>query len=101
MRTKSSISFNYALASVGLVVLCVVIKMATFQVPEQQSSFIVGLFAVAAGISALIGVVYTFFSLKEPNTVKKLVGAVINFSFLILFIAVIVANIIDIYRAIY
>ncbi|PLB17748.1 MAG: hypothetical protein TRG1_3422 [Flavobacteriaceae bacterium FS1-H7996/R] len=37
--------------------------------------------------------------LKEPNTLKKIIGIIINFGIVTLFIFVIISNILDIYNA--
>jgi hypothetical protein len=97
--TNSTTSFKYAIISIVFLVLCVVTQIISVKTFGEQLTILVGLSAVAAGITAIVGVFYAAYSLREPNTPKKLIGAVINFSFLLLFLAVILANIMDINRA--
>jgi uncharacterized membrane protein len=47
-----------------------------------------------------LGFIFALRSIKEKNSIKKIVGMLINFAMFLLFVSVIVANVLDIYRVI-
>jgi len=61
-------------------------------------SIIIGLLTIGAGIAAIIGLVKSLKGIKEPNTIKKIIGIIINFGIVALFVSILIANIIDLYR---
>jgi len=56
------------------------------------------LFVIIVALS-IIGTIKSIKGLKEPNTPKKIIGMILNFGIITLFVAVIIASVMDIYRA--
>ncbi|MEO1031647.1 MAG: hypothetical protein AAFX55_09605 [Bacteroidota bacterium] len=96
---RSHKGFRYAMIS--LVLSTVVLAGSTLSIAYDLYilSLAIGLITFLIGMISIIGFVFSLKGIKEKNTVKKWIGLVINTAFLLGFVFVIIANIIDIYKA--
>ncbi|NMH28260.1 hypothetical protein [Flavobacterium silvaticum] len=101
MSSKTNHGFSYAIFAL----LLLLISWFLFIVLMLNRYFSAGKFflfpMLISPILAVIGLVYSVKGIREPNTFKKIFGLILNVSIPSLFIAVIVKNAIEIYRAIY
>jgi len=98
MKTYSTKSFKYSIVA-SILLISLIISINIFQnFNSDTSSITIGLIVIAIGYTSIMGLIYTLRGIKEPNTAKKIIGLLVNFSIALLFIYVIVGNIIDIYR---
>ena len=61
----------------------------------ETYTYLGGFIMILAVVSSLIGFFYAMKSLKEPKSVKKMIGLIINIIFVLLFLVTTVINIID------
>jgi len=97
--TKSNRGFKYAMIALLLFVVIIISNMAMFHSGSDIFPMIVGFVFLMIVIIAIVGLVYSLKGIREPNNLKKFVGLLINCGFIALFIFVIIANIMDIKRA--
>ena len=64
--------------------------------PNDSTSVIIGFLTISIGIISIIGIVKSIRGLKEPNTLKKITGLILNFGFLSFFLFVITENFLDV-----
>lgn len=100
-NNNSQKSFRYAMINLSLVAAIVVTSfvMVFLRFYSEGLSVVIGLLVFAIGILSVIGSICAFGGWNEPRSVKKTIGMVLNLAFLGLFLSVIIANIIDLYKA--
>ncbi len=91
--------FKHGVLGIGLILLLIVLTQITHLFKSDFGSLLIGLLTFAVGIISIIGFIKSLKGIKEPNTAKKIIGIVINFGIIMLFLSAIVANIYDIYMA--
>ena len=69
--------------------------------PNDSTSLIIGFLTISIGITSIIGIIKSIRGLKEPNTLKKIIGLILNFGFLSFFLFVIIENVLDVLRLFY
>lgn len=94
-------SFRYAVISLILLFIIIVsaVVITLFHIKTELYTLILGLIVFAIGFLSIFGFMKSIKALKEPKSTKKTIAILVNSSFLILFLCVIVANILDIYKA--
>ena len=99
IKNNSHSGFNFGV--IGLTLILIMIILTKFSNSENNSSIsnIIGLLTLGAGITAIIGFVKSLKGLKEPKTAKKIIGIIINFGIVAIFISIIIGNIFDIVKA--
>lgn len=97
MKNKTNIEKSFTLGIISLVsiVLGLFISIASIHWGSKLISSVIGLSYLAAGILSLIGSVYFVKGMKEKLTIKKIVAFITNVGVLVLFIAMVIANIND------
>ena len=96
---NSNKSFEYAILGVGLILVIIILTILLNTSKYDFISLLIGLLTFVIGIIGVIGSIVSIKGLKEPNTVKKIIGIILNFGIVILFLSVIIANIYDMYKA--
>ncbi|GAB1858636.1 hypothetical protein MHTCC0001_34760 [Flavobacteriaceae bacterium MHTCC 0001] len=91
--------FNFGIYAIGLIVFAIVISLLVNSLESDFYSMLIGLPVFVGGLIGVIGIILSIRGIKEPNTVKKIVGIIINLGIATLFFTMIVANIYDIYMA--
>ncbi|OSY88416.1 hypothetical protein WH52_06560 [Tenacibaculum holothuriorum] len=86
----------------GIIILLLIIiyLMLAYKVNNRNDIFlvIVGLLVFVIGFLSMYGTIQSFKGLKEPNTVYKVVGMIINGSVFLLFSYIILANVGDVIK---
>ncbi|AXP79632.1 hypothetical protein CJ739_535 [Mariniflexile rhizosphaerae] len=96
---NSHSGFKYGITELGLIIILVVLTQFLDSQNSDIYSILIGLLTFVIGIVSIIGLAKSLRGLKEPNTLKKIIGIIINFGIVTLFIFVIISNILDIYNA--
>lgn len=98
---KSNIEKSFKTALVILVL--VIITLATLILDKKHDSgisgFLIGLALLSTGVLGVIGSIQGLKGLKESKSFKKVIALAINFGIVILFVFLILANVIDLYKA--
>ncbi|WP_028284039.1 hypothetical protein [Olleya marilimosa] len=101
--TKNNINshkgFKFGIIGIGLILILIILTQLLHTQISDIASILIGLLTFAVGIVSIIGFIKSLKGIKEPNTAKKIIGIIINFAIVILFISVIIANIYDINKA--
>ena len=95
----SRAGFYYGIISVGILVAGIVIIQLNLLYEVDFGSALIGLLFMAGGFMGVLGLFKSISGIKEPNTPQKIIGILMNGGIVLLFAGVIIANIIDIYRA--
>ena len=90
--------FKFGVIGLGLILTMIIVTLLRDTFNSSIISIIIGLLTIGAGIAAIIGLVKSLKGIKEPNTIKKIIGIIINFGIVALFVSILIANIIDLYR---
>ncbi|MFI0427954.1 hypothetical protein [Mariniflexile sp. HMF6888] len=91
--------FKFSMIGLILIILLIAFTLVLNTLSSYIYSLLIGALAFFIGIFAIVGFVKSLQGLKEPNTSKKIIGIIINLGIVMLFISVIIANFIDIYKA--
>ena len=89
---KSNTAYKYAMVALVIIVIIVITSLALgTKQGSDLKSMIIGFLSLASVFIAIIGLGYSIMGIKEPNTIKKIIGFIINvlitisFGLLILF----------------
>lgn len=100
--TKTNINshraFKYSCIAFSLSIFGILIILV-FKSDLYMFSIFLGLLFLTVGIIAVIALIDALKGLSEPNTLKKIFGLILSLAFVILFISAIVANLMDIDKA--
>jgi len=99
MKTYSNKSFKYGIIAVFLILSSIGLIIATFTFSDSIFSLISGGLIFIASILGILGLEKSIKGIKEPNTIKKIVGLVLNSVIVALTLLIIAANIYDILKA--
>lgn len=99
MSTNSTKSFKFGLIGIGLMVVMVVLIQLFSPLNSDVASILIGLLTFSIGIIGIVGLVYSLKGIREPNTLKKILGLIISFGTVLLFLFVILSNVYDMYKA--
>ena len=98
MNKNSHKGFKFGLISLigffGIIIITKYLNNST----NDLISVIIGFLTLSIGVISIIGIINAIKGLKEPNTLKKIIGLVLNFGFVSFFLFVIFANLSDVYR---
>lgn len=97
-NTNSHKGFNYSILGIGLILISIVLTYFLNTFASDLASILIGVVAFAIGITSVIGFSNSLKGIKEPNTAKKIIGIIVNFGIVVLFLYVIISNGYDIYR---
>ena len=88
--------FNYALINLGVISLLVLAQLAekTWAISCYPAFSL--MYMVITGLS-FVGLVDSIKGLKDPKSAQKFIGLLLNSTYVILFVCVLVANILDLY----
>lgn len=100
-KTYSNKGFKYCIIGISLIFILVLVLLITSPNVSDFESLLIGFLVFTLGIISIIGLLASIKGLKEPNTVKKIIGLIFNFGIVLLFLAVIIGNIYDIYTAVF
>ncbi len=92
---KAFKSALYALVILALAIILLLVKAIS-----EPYSALLGFLVMLIGILAVNGLVNSLKGRREKNSFRKIFGLVVNFGLLLLFLALIVLNGLDIYNAI-
>lgn len=102
LNTNSDSGFKYGIVAF-LLILNLLIYITLFDYIEYSFELnlrtftIIIILIVLAFILSVIGLIKSFLGIREPNTIKKIIGFIINFG--ILFFYLFITN--DVYKAFY
>lgn len=98
LKKDSDKAFNFALITVGLLLIFLLVKylVGEERIAIEKYSFISAFIMFLVVLCSMIGFFYNMKGLKkDPISVKKVIGFILNGVFMILFITTTVANVID------
>lgn len=100
--TKNNINshkgFKYAIIGVGLMLIFIILTKTLNMLHSDFGTVLIGGLSVGIGIVGVIGLLNSLKGIKEPTTVKKNVGIIINLGIVILFLYMVFANVYDTYK---
>jgi|SRR6476660_5667314 len=99
-KSSSQQAFKAAIIALTLCAVGIILMVIPFHAGLFFMQMVSGILFIISGGIAIAGIIFSIRSVREPNTVKKILALVINFTFAAFFISIIVANILDIKRAI-
>ncbi|WP_426430890.1 hypothetical protein ACPX19_00665 [Winogradskyella sp. HB-48] len=91
--------FKYAIYALSLFLIAIVFAVLTIKLKYDSLSLVLGVLVISFGILGLLGFIASLKGIKEKNTIKKIVGLVINSCLTITILFILIANIYDIYIA--
>lgn len=91
--------FKNAMYALSLFLIAIVFAVLTINLKYDSISLVSGVLLISVGIFGLLGFIASLRGIKEKNSLKKIVGLVINSSLTITILIILIANIYDIYRA--
>jgi hypothetical protein len=92
-------SFRYSLAVTATFLLTLLLKF--YNVAWDISTVFTGFTVIPMMLLAVMGCVYAVRGIQEPRTTRKVIGMVLNFGFVLLFILLIASGKLDIFRVIH
>ena len=98
-NTNTDKSFRYALQSIGVFLLLIVLSVIMQLTKLDELSIIIGILVLIMSCLGIVGLVYSIKSIKEPSHYKKWIGLLVNVLVVIGFIALLIANFLDIQGA--
>lgn len=95
-------SFRYAIISLILFFTTLLISVVTILTHFSSNilSLILGFTVLVIVFLSIVGFIDALKGFKEPKSTKKTIGFIVNSVFLILFLAMMVNNILDMYKAV-
>ena len=93
--------FYYGISGVVGIIILIILTQLVIRFKSDALSILIGVLTFTIGAIGLVGIFKSILGIKEPNTPKKYIGIVINAGICILFVAVIITNVYDIYTALY
>jgi len=96
---NSHSGFKYGVIGFSIFLIIIVLSVIINTLDHYFLSLLIGLLVFIIGFIGVIGLTKSLKGLKEPNTSKKIIGLVLNSVIVGVFISAIVANILDIYKA--
>lgn len=90
-------AFKYGLVGLGLILGALILIVLGKQ-HSDSISITVGFLILCGGMTAILGFAKSLRGLKEPNTIKKIVGLITNTVIVSLFVFTVIANIVDVLR---
>jgi len=100
--TKNTINslkgFKYGIISCGLMVIFIILTKTFSNHHGDFTTALIGGLSVGIGGVGVVGLVHSLKGIKEPTTVKKYIGIIINLSIVVLFLCMIFANAYDTYK---
>lgn len=88
--------FRYGLICVFLFVTLVIFTKYFYRLMSDFDTIIIGLLTLSSGLISILGLTKSIKGIKEPNTLKKIIGIVLNVGFVSLFLYIIISNVFDI-----
>ncbi len=98
LNVNSNKGFKWAIITMSIFILIIILHVIQEFVKIDMSNFY-GILLVLILIFTVVGVIDSIKGIKEPNTLRKVIGMILNSGYVVLLIFIIVANILDIYKA--
>jgi len=100
-KNNSKKGFQFAIITIATFLLFIIFQVlaANEKVSLDFYRYASGFLMILVFVSTITGFVFSIKSLKEPNSFKKIFGLIANTILFILFIATIIANIMDMKNA--
>lgn len=96
---NSNRGFKLAIIALLLFIVIMILQMAMFHSGSDIFLRIFGFVIFSIGIIAIIGLINSLKGFREPNSLEKITGLLINCGFVVLFVFIILAHINDILKA--
>ncbi|WP_405207216.1 hypothetical protein [Aquimarina sp. LLG6339-5] len=96
---NSHSGFKYGITGLSIFLVLIILTAIINTFDFYFLSLLIGLLVLIIGCIGIIGLTKSLKGLKEPNTLKKVIGIVINFGIVGLFVSAIIANFLDMYKA--
>ena len=97
-NTYSHKGFKFGILGIGLLFIVVILSLLLNVLKYDSISILIGLTVFTMGIVSIIGIIKSLKGIKEPNTFKKIIGIIINFALVTLFLLSLFVNAYDIYK---
>lgn len=81
--------FKYGISAIGLILIATTLSLLIDTLKSDLASILNGLLTLVIGFISILGIIISLKGIKEPNTVKKVVGITINLIIVILFLSLI------------
>ncbi|WP_459212241.1 hypothetical protein [Aquimarina rhabdastrellae] len=98
-NVKSHNGFKYGVISFLMILVLIMITAVINTLKFSFSLLLIGFLTILIGYMGIIGLIKSLKGIKEPNTSKKIIGLILNIGIVSLFISLIIANFLDIYKA--
>lgn len=98
MITKNRYShkgFTLGLISLICFLGLVIITKYLINSTNNFASVVIGFLTISIGVISIMGIINSIKGIKDPNTSKKIIGLLLNLSFVSFFLFVIFANLLD------
>jgi len=99
-KSNSEKAFKYSLVTAGLFIVFMVVKalVGAEKIDIEKYGYISAFIMFMVVLFSIIGFIYNMKGLKDPKSIKKIVGLVLNTMFMVLFLTTTIANIIDLIK---
>ena len=95
-KENSNKGFKYGMMSLILFIIFVIFTKYMNNSTSDLYSLIIGFLTLSIGILSITGFIKSIRGIKEPNTPKKIIGMILNFGFISIFIFVLISNVLDV-----
>lgn len=99
VNKNSHSGFKYGIIGLSIFIILIILTIIINTLKSYYLSILIGLLAFIVGCIGIIGLTKSLKGLKEPNTTKKIIGFILNIGIVSVFISAIIANFLDIHKA--
>ncbi len=97
-KSDTQKAFSHAINSLTLMAVIVLLSVVMHFTQLEIISLLIGILVFIIGALSIIGLIHSLKGIKSENNLKKVVGLIINVTFVFLFIYVFIANALDIVK---
>lgn len=98
-HSSSRIGFRYAMIALTLFAVTMAIMAVFIILKIVVPAMLFGIVFLVAIVISIVGLTYSIRGIREPNDARKIIGLVLNLFFTGVLVLMIIANILDIVRA--
>jgi hypothetical protein len=95
---QSNILKSFKIAILNVVLVCNILIASYLSKANPIFSTIIGLLSLIIIILSVIGLINSLKSIREPNSIKKMIGLIVNFALVTTGLLLIIENVIDVLR---
>lgn len=88
----SNLGFKLAIIALLSFIVILILKMAMFHSGSENFQTMANYIMACIAVVSLVGTFNSFKGLKEPNSMKKIIGLIINFGLIVMYLIILNAK---------